>query len=83
MLIRGKQGLKNINNMSVQLAKFLECSKKEILVSSTGVIGEQIDPILIIKKVKLLSSSKQKNLIDASRSICTTDTFVKTSQYTM
>ena len=27
----------------------------------------------------LISSSKEKNLIDASRSICTTDTFVKTA----
>ena len=75
----GKQGLKNINMYVSHLAKFLECSKKEILVSSTGVIGEQIDPNLISKKIKLLSSSKEKNLIDASRSICTTDTFVKTS----
>lgn len=75
----GKQGLKNINMYVSHLAKFLECSKKEILVSSTGVIGEQIDPNLINKKIKLLSSSKEKNLIDASRSICTTDTFVKTA----
>ncbi len=75
----GKQGLKNINIYVGQLAKFLECSKKEILVSSTGVIGEQIDPNLICKKVKLISNSKEKKLIDASRSICTTDTFVKTS----
>ncbi len=75
----GKQGLKNINIYVSHLAKFLECSKKEILVSSTGVIGEQIDPNLISKKIKLLSSSKEKKLIDASRSICTTDTFVKTS----
>ena len=75
----GKQGLKNINMYVSHLAKFLECSKKEILVSSTGVIGEQIDPNLISKKIKLLSSSKEKNLIDASRSICTTDTFVKTA----
>ena len=75
----GKQGLKNIDMYVSQIAKFLECSKKDILVSSTGVIGEQIDPNLISKKIKLLSSSKEKNLIDASRSICTTDTFVKTS----
>ena len=75
----GKQGLKNINMYVSHLAKFLECSEKEILVSSTGVIGEQIDPNLISKKIKLLSSSNEKNLIDASRSICTTDTFVKTA----
>jgi len=75
----GDQGLKNIKIYVNKLAAFLECSEKEILVSSTGVIGEQIDPNLISKKINLLSSSKEKNLIDASRSICTTDTFVKTS----
>jgi len=75
----GKQGLKNINMYVSQLTKFLECSKKEILISSTGGIGEQINPNLISKKIKLLSNSKEKKLIDASRSICTTDTFVKTS----
>ena len=75
----GKQGLKNINLYANQLAKFLKCSVKEILISSTGVIGEQIDPNLISNKIKLLSNCKQKKLIDASRSIWTTDTFVKTS----
>jgi len=75
----GEQGLKNINMYVSQLVKFLECSKKEILVSSTGVIGEQINPNLISKKIKLLSSSKEKKLIAASKSIGTTDTFVKTA----
>ena len=79
----GKQGLKNIDIYVNQLAKFLECSEKEILVSSTGVIGEQINPNFISKKVKLLSSSKEKNLIEATRSICTTDTFVKTSVHSV
>jgi len=75
----GKEGLKNIDRYTNQLAKFLSCSKNKILVSSTGVIGEQFDPNLISKKIKLLPISKEKKLIDAARSIWTTDTFVKTS----
>jgi glutamate N-acetyltransferase / amino-acid N-acetyltransferase len=75
----GKQGLKNIDLYTSQLARLLECSVKDILVSSTGVIGEQLDPNLICNKIKLLFNSKEKKLIDASRSIWTTDTFVKTS----
>ena len=43
----GIEGIKNINIYSRKLAKFLSCSVKDILVSSTGVIGEQIDPNLI------------------------------------
>mgnify|MGYP001476724639 FL=1 len=75
----GKQGLKNIDLYTNQLARLLECSVKDILVSSTGVIGEQFDPNLICNKIKLLFNSKEKKLIDASKSIWTTDTFVKTA----
>ena len=79
----GKQGLKNIDRYTKQLAKYLKCSIKDILVSSTGVIGEQLDPNLICKKIKLLPVSKDKKLIDAARSISTTDTFVKTSVHNL
>jgi len=75
----GAQGIKNIDKYTAQLAKFLSCSKNKILVSSTSVIGEQLNSDLISKKIKLLSASKEKKLIDAARSIWTTDTFVKTS----
>ena len=75
----GAQGIKNINKYTKQLAKFLSCPINKILVSSTGVIGEQFDPNLICKKIKLLPNTKEKKLIDAARSIWTTDTFVKTS----
>ena len=43
----GARGLKNIEKYTEELAQYLSCSKKEILVSSTGVIGEQINPDLI------------------------------------
>jgi glutamate N-acetyltransferase / amino-acid N-acetyltransferase len=75
----GAQGIKNIDKYTEQLAKLLSCSTNEILVSSTGVIGEQFSPNIIIKKIKSLPRSKEKKLIDAARSIWTTDTFVKTS----
>ncbi len=79
----GEQGIKKINKYVGELAKLLKCSKKEILVSSTGVIGEQIDPSKICNKIKLLTSSKQKKLIDAARAIWTTDTYVKTSLHNL
>ena len=76
----GKQGLTSINNYVVELANYLKCSKKNILVSSTGVIGEQLDSKKICNKIKKLPFyNEKKTLIDAARSIWTTDTFVKTS----
>tara|TARA_B100000029_G_scaffold504896_1_gene584599 strand:- start:170 stop:1429 length:1260 start_codon:yes stop_codon:yes gene_type:complete len=75
----GKQGIKNINKYTRELAKYLKCSLQNILVSSTGVIGEQIDSEKICKKIKILPLSIEKKLVDAARSIWTTDTFVKTS----
>ena len=75
----GKQGIKNINKYAGNLANLLNCSLQDILVSSTGVIGEQLDPNKISKKIKLLPTAKNKNLIDAAKSIATTDTFFKTS----
>ena len=79
----GNSGLKNIDKYVKKLADYLSCSKKEILVSSTGVIGEQLNPNLICKKINKLFYSKNKTLIDAARSIWTTDTFVKTSIYNL
>ncbi len=75
----GYIGVKNINTYTNQLAKIISCSTKDILVSSTGVIGEQLDPNLICKKIKLINNSNKKMLIDAARAIGTTDTFIKTA----
>ena len=55
----GKQGLKNIDKYTKKLAKYLSCSKKEILVSSTGVIGEQINPNLICNQIKIIFSNQK------------------------
>ena len=75
----GVRGLRNIDKYVKDLANYLSCPKNEILVSSTGVIGEQLNPDYICKKIKKIPISTNKRLIDAARSIWTTDTFVKTS----
>ena len=59
----GKSGIKNINKYAKELAKYLSCSIKNILVCSTGVFGEQLNPDLICNKIKKLSSSNEKNLL--------------------
>ena len=79
----GVKGLETIDRYTKDLAKYLSCSQKEILVSSTGVIGEQFDSQIISNQIKILSKSKNKMLIDAAKAICTTDTFVKTSVHNL
>ena len=45
----GKQGYQNVLQIVNELAKIFKCSKENILISSTGVIGEQLPITKIIK----------------------------------
>ena len=54
--------------------------KSEILVSSTGVIGELFDPNIIIKKIKTINKkSNTTDILNAAKAIMTTDTYPKTA----
>ncbi len=75
----GKKGLTIINEYTKYLSKLIKCKKNEILVSSTGVIGEIFDPKLIINKMKKINQSKSTSLLNAAKSIMTTDTYPKIS----
>ena len=75
----GSDGLKIINKYVNALAKKIECKENEILVSSTGVIGEKFNPNLISNKFEKLVSKSKKSLLDGARAIMTTDTFAKIS----
>ena len=75
----GKAGLKIIDKYVEALKNKIECKVNEVLVSSTGVIGEKFDPKLIINKFKKLNLKNKNSLIDASNAIMTTDTFPKVS----
>ena len=63
--------------------KLIGCKKNEILVSSTGVIGETFDPNLIINKICKINQKNTGSLIDAAKAIMTTDTYPKTSVKTV
>jgi len=75
----GKKGLDIINQYVSFLAKKIKCKKEEILVSSTGVIGELFKPSKIIRQIKKLDNAESKSIISAAKAIMTTDTYVKTS----
>lgn len=76
----GEEGFKNAKIMAETLAESLNINSKEVLVTSTGVIGVQL-PIDIIKTgIKNLSSqisNTQENAKNAAEAIMTTDTFPK------
>ncbi len=75
----GKKGIDTINEYVNYLSNFIGCKKNEILVSSTGVIGELFDPSLIINQISKINSTNPNNLLDAAKAIMTTDTYPKIS----
>ena len=75
----GNQGLKNIDQYVNQASKYFKCKKNQILVSSTGVIGEQLNPKKIYDKFVNFKSNNSKGILDAAKAIMTTDTFPKTA----
>ena len=80
--LTGKKGYESINKYVSFIAKKINCSVKNILVASTGVIGEQLNYKKINAIVpKLIDKSKKKccSWNSFCRSIMTTDTMPKFS----
>ena len=75
----GLKGVKAIEKYSGTASKLFNCQKNKILVSSTGVIGEQLDPQKIINKLKKIPKKSSKTLLNAAKAIMTTDTYPKTA----
>ena len=75
----GNKGIKIINEYVNALSKTIKCRKSDILVSSTGVIGEIFDPDLIINQIKKIKNKNYTNILDAAKTIMTTDTYPKVS----
>ena len=74
----GKYGMLDINDYCSVLKKISNCKMSEILVFSTGVIGERIKYKNICESIpKLYSSLKEDNWVNFSKSIMTTDTQAK------
>ena len=61
----------------MEATKYFKCKKNQVLVSSTGVIGEKLDIDKIIKIFPRIARLKSKNLLSASKAIMTTDTYPK------
>ena len=75
----GEKGIKDIDDYTSLACKYFNCLKNEIMVSSTGVIGERLNSKKIKKILPLVAKANKVNLLKASKAIMTTDTFPKTA----
>jgi len=76
----GKNGYQNVIKIAKHLADIFDCKKENIIISSTGVIGEQLPIEKILNSFSKLSNKKSQNTQDwlsLAKAIMTTDTFPK------
>jgi glutamate N-acetyltransferase / amino-acid N-acetyltransferase len=74
----GKAGVATVKAVAAAAAKQFGCKPEEVFQSSTGVIGEPLNPAPILAVLPELAASASANAWDmAARSIMTTDTFQK------
>ena len=77
----GEQGYLNLKSLIKFLSYEFNCKNKEVIISSTGVIGEQLPINKIMttlnKLTEKLIEKKNMNWESFARSIMTTDTFPK------
>ena len=76
----GKYGVKIIDEYTDYISKVIDCKKSEILVSSTGVIGEIFDSHKIVKQILNFRKKSPVSLIDGAKAIMTTDTYPKVAK---
>ncbi|MDC3131974.1 bifunctional glutamate N-acetyltransferase/amino-acid acetyltransferase ArgJ [Pelagibacteraceae bacterium] len=79
----GREGIRIINEYTDFISKNMGCKKNEILVSSTGIIGEIFNPVKIIKQILKIKNKSSNSLLDGAKAIMTTDTYPKVSSKTV
>lgn len=74
----GRKGLKDAKETARRLAEEFGLDEKEVLVSSTGVIGERLPMDKISEAIPRLSAALSENgILDFAEAIMTTDAFPK------
>ena len=78
--VTGDKGIKDAKEIADQTAKKLKTKRSEVLLASTGVIGEYLPMGRILPKIEELKDSlKPEGLGDVAEAIMTTDTRPKIS----
>ena len=79
-VFNGKSGMQAVEAIAKSVGTLFHCTKNEVYVASTGVIGEKLDPSKIVEKIATLDDDlENQNWKDAAIAITTTDTFPKGS----
>ena len=79
-VFNGKSGMQALEAIVKSVTTLLHCTKNEVYVASTGVIGEKLDSTKIVEKITALDVNLQnQDWKDAAIAITTTDTFPKGS----
>lgn len=74
----GKRGLESVDRCAKAAGDALGVSADQILLASTGVIGEPMDDQLITRRLgELIDQLDETSWHDAAKAIMTTDTFAK------
>ncbi len=73
----GIKGTKTVNKITKFLANLYDCNENEVFSSSTGVIGEELNPLKITSCIKNKQPLFVNSIEEAAKSIMTTDTFPK------
>jgi len=74
----GEQGMRDARSMAEAAARVLGIKPEEVLVASTGVIGQLLPMEKVLDGIATLPSSLQReSVLDTARAIMTTDTFPK------
>ena len=74
----GDEGIKNVKSVINQAAKVSGLPKNNFFISSTGIIGEQLDVKKINTKLsKLFKDAKPNKSVDFAEAIRTTDKYIK------
>ena len=72
----GAAGMASVETCCAGIATYLGCKANDILMASTGVIGEPLDPGILATQFDALATG-EADWLDAARAIMTTDTFAK------
>ncbi len=75
----GRQGAMAASDIAASVAKTLACPPGEVMLASTGVIGEPLDPQPVVKLVGQLPGGGEVDFWAAAKTIMTTDTYPKGS----
>ena len=75
----GKRGALAVDRFAAYVSENLNCSANEIMLASTGVIGEPLEPQPVLDVLKGMGEGAHASLKDAAVAIGTTDTFAKGS----